>query len=212
MMPDNILYHYYRSSSSYRVRIALNLKGVPYEMFPISLLQHEHKSADYLKINPQGLVPTWIDEKISLSQSLAIIEYLDERYPQPQLIPNDLILKAHVRQFSLIIACEIHPLNNLCVREYLQRKKWSESEIMSWYHHWLKQGFDAYEALLKQLNYGQHYTLNQNLSMADLCLIPQIYNAKRFEFNMDKYPIIMDIYQNCQSIDAFKKAYPSEQK
>lgn len=209
---DNTLYNYYRSSSSYRVRIALNLKEIPYTLIPISLLKHEHKNPEYLKINPQGLVPTWVDENITLTQSLAIIEYLDEVYPNPALLPKDLILKAHARQFSLIIACEMHPLNNLCVREYLQKKNWSEEEIMTWYHHWLKQGFDAYEGLLTQHDLGNHFTLNEHLSMADVCLVPQIYNALRFHFDMSAYPKMMHIYQNCEKQDAFIKAYPNEQQ
>jgi maleylacetoacetate isomerase len=208
---DNTLYNYYRSSSSYRVRIALNLKNIAYDMIPISLLKHEHKSPEYLKINPQGLVPTWVDKQVTLTQSLAIIEYLDEIYPLPSLLPKDPILKAHARQFSLVIACDIHPLNNLCVREYLQKKHWSEEDIMTWYHHWLKQGFDAYEGLLQQHDFGQQYTINDTLSMADICLIPQVYNAKRFQFDMSAYPKIKRIDENCQKLEAFKKAYPHEQ-
>jgi maleylacetoacetate isomerase len=208
---DNQLYNYYRSSSSYRVRIALNLKGISYEMIPISLIDHKHKSAEYLAINPQGLVPTWVDKNITLTQSLAIIQYLDDISPKNRLIPENINLKAHAWQFSLIIACEMHPLNNLCVREYLQRKQWTPNEILDWYHYWLKNGFDSYEALLNQHQFGKHFTLNKTLSLADVCLIPQIYNALRFEFDMSPYPKIMNIYQNCQQIEAFQQAYPTEQ-
>jgi maleylacetoacetate isomerase len=208
---DNQLYNYYRSSSSYRVRIALNLKDISYEMIPISLINHEHKTSEYLAINPQGLVPTWVDKNITLTQSLAIIQYLDDIFPKNRLIPEDINLKAHAWQFSLIIACEMHPLNNLCVREYLQRKQWTPNEVLDWYHNWLKNGFDSYEALLNQHQFGKHFTLNKTLSLADVCLIPQIYNALRFEFDMSPYQKIMNIYQNCQQIEAFKQAYPTEQ-
>ena len=208
----NILYHYYRSSSSYRVRIALNLKNIAYEMRPISLIHHEHKNQEYLSINPQGLVPTWVDENLTLTQSLAIIEYLDDIYPNPRLLPENILQKAHARQFSLIIACEMHPLNNLCVREYLQNKDWTARDIQAWYHHWLKEGFQAYENLLEKYHFGQKFTLNDTLSLADVCLIPQIYNALRFEFDMTPFPKIMNIYDNCQEIEAFQKAYPKEEQ
>lgn len=209
-MTQHKLYNYTRSSASYRVRIALNLKNIDYEMIPISLLQNEQNSAEYLKINPQGLVPTWVDEHITLSQSLAIIEYLDERYPSPKLLPSDMITKAHARQFSLLIACEIHPLNNLGVRQYLSEHHWTKDNINQWMFHWFQKGFLAYEALLNQYDLGHYYTLNDELSMADICLIPQVYNAKRFEFDMQAYPKIMQIYQNANLLDAFKKAAPDE--
>ncbi len=209
-MNHNKLFNYVRSSASYRVRIALNLKNIDYEMIPISLLNNEQNSAEYLKINPQGLVPTWEDERITLSQSLAIIEYLDERFPLPKLLPKDLICKARTRQFSLIIACEMHPLNNLGVRQYLSEHLWSKDDINQWMFHWFQKGFSAYEALLNQYDLGHHYTLNDELSMADICLIPQVYNAIRFKFDMQAYPKIMQIYQNTNLLDAFKKAAPNE--
>lgn len=204
------LYHYVRSSASYRVRIALNLKHINYEMIPISLLQNEQNSPEYLKINPQGLVPAWVDEDITLSQSLAIIEYLEEKHPHPRLLPENKIIKAHARQFSFIIACDIHPLNNLGVRNYLSDHDWKQTEIQQWIHHWLNKGFTAYEKLLKQYDFGNFYTLNQSLSIADICLIPQVYNALRFEFDMQAYPKIMQIYRNANLLEAFKKAAPDE--
>lgn len=209
-MSPHKLYNYVRSSASYRVRICLNLKNIDYQMIPISLLDNQQQSQEYLDINPQGLVPTWVDDDISLSQSLAIIEYLDERYPTPLLLPNDIFLKARVRQFSLIIACETHPLNNLCVRQYLLKENWSEEKVTQWMYHWFQKGFAAYEAILQKYHLGQKFTLNETLSMADICLVPQVYNALRFKFNMQDYPFIMNIYQHCQQLDAFKKAAPDE--
>lgn len=204
------LYNYVRSSASYRVRIALNLKNIDYKMIPISLLKNEQNSPEYLKINPQGLVPTWVDEDITLSQSLAIIEYLEERYPQPHLLPEGCLEKAHARQFAFIIACDMHPLNNLSVRNYLSERDWKPTEIQQWMHHWMNKGFTAYEMLLKKHDFGNFYTLNQSLSIAEVCLIPQVYNALRFELDMQAYPKIMQIYRNANLLEAFKKAAPDE--
>ena len=207
----NKLYDYYRSSCSYRVRIALNLKNIPYEKINISLIHHQHHEPSYQFINPQAAVPTWKDEHILLTQSIAILEYLDEQYPDtPSILPHYPLLKARVRQLSLIIACDIHPLNNLRVKEYLKNEGWSDEKILSWYHHWLAQGFDAFEQLLNQFKPSGSYCVGEQVTMADICLIPQIYNAFRFSFDMTPYPLIMNIYHRCQQLPAFIDAEPKE--
>ena len=208
----NKLYDYYRSSASFRVRIALNLKKIPYEEIPISLIKGEHHHDNYHVINPQGLVPTWVDTKITLSQSLAIMEYLDDCYPGVKLLPSDPILKAHARQLAYIIACEIHPLNNLRVKAYLKEDDWSDEKILKWYHHWLREGFDGYEHVLEKLQLHQQFSIGNQPTMADACLVPQIYNAHRFSFDMTPYPICMRIYQHCERIPAFINAWPNEPK
>jgi maleylacetoacetate isomerase len=201
---ENILYDYFRSSCAYRVRIALYLKHISFQSHPISLLNHEQYHPSYLKINPQGGVPSWQDANITLTQSLAILEYLDEAYPNtPKILPQNVIQKAKARQLALIIACDIHPLNNLRIKEYLN---WQEKDFITWYHHWLKQGFDAFESLL--LN--STYCLDETISIADICLIPQVYNALRFNFDLNPYPKINRIYHHCQQIPAFIQAYPQQ--
>jgi maleylacetoacetate isomerase len=201
----NILYDYFRSSCAYRIRIALHLKQIPFQATSISLLKHEQYQSTYLKLNPTGGVPTWQDENITLSQSLAILEYLDEAYPQtPKIIPQDIIQRAKARQLAMIIACDIHPLNNLRVKEYLH---WDEKDFMTWYHHWLKQGFEGFES---SLQHSYPFCLGENLSIADICLIPQIYNALRFNFDLKPYPKILAINEYCEKIPAFIAAYPQE--
>ena len=201
------LYDYFRSSCSYRVRIALNLKAISYDTIPVSLLKHENDEPAYLEMNPQGLVPTWQDETMILSQSLAILEYLDEAYPKTvPLLPQSLMMRAKARQLSNIIACDMHPLNNLRVKEYLLEAGFSNEAFMRWYHHWLKEGFDS----LEQMVSNGPYCLGDELTMADVCLIPQIYNAKRFDFDMMNYPKLMNIYHHCQTLNAFIQAEPKE--
>jgi maleylacetoacetate isomerase len=206
------LYHYSRSSTSYRVRIALNLKNIPCELVDIHLLNKggEHNRPDYLKINPQGLVPCLeLDEGLHLNQSLAIIEYLDETYPQPALLPTDPLRKAQIRALSLIIACDIHPLNNLRVLNHLKtRFSAEEQDVLDWYHRWLKTGLDAFEAQLQQLERSKPFCYGNAISLADVCLIPQVYNAHRYKLPMDKYPLINEINAYCLGLDAFKKASP----
>lgn len=208
----NKLYDYFRSSCSYRVRIALNLKHISYESIPISLLKNEQHNNDYKKINPMASVPTWIDASIQLTQSLAIIEYLDEQYPNlPKLLPTNPIQKAHARELALLIACDIHPINNLRVKEYLKSEEWSEDKILKWYHHWLKNGFDAFESLLTANTHSHsHFCLGEQISLADICLIPQVYNALRFNFDMSSYKRIMEIYRYCIELPAFIAAEPKE--
>lgn len=205
------LYDYYRSTASYRVRIALAIKGLDYEKIPVHLLNQggEQHSADYALINPQHLVPTLRDKKLTLSQSIAIIEYLEECFPSPSLYPTSKTAKARVKSLSLSIACDIHPLNNLRVLNYLtQELNISQAQKMAWYFHWLKLGFEALEQQLKSIARTVPVCYGNSVSLADLCLIPQVYNANRFEFPMDDYPLIQEINCYCLSLTAFQQAMP----
>ena len=189
------LYDYYRSTASYRVRIALKLKDMPYEAIPIHLINQggEQHLPEYQALNPQSLVPTLIDHKHILSQSLAIIEYLEDIKPFPALLPKDRVARAHVRQ-----------LNNLRVLQQLKKQfSANESQINEWYHHWLKQGFDAIERLLETYPRDTDVCYGNQVSLADICLIPQVYNATRYHFSMDNYPLINRITSYCLTIPAF---------
>ena len=208
------LYDYYRSTACYRVRIALNFKNIAYEKLTIHLVNNggEQHSTKYLQINPQGLVPTLNAKTDSnpqfINQSLAIIEYLEETYPSPALLPTNPWDRAQVRSLSFMIACEIHPVNNLRVLTYLRdHLKVNEQEIKLWYHHWLKKGFDAFEKRLQDTK-QQLVCFGNTITMADLCLIPQVYNAERFDFPMSNYPCINTINKHCLTIAAFKNAAP----
>ena len=200
------LYDYYRSTASYRVRIALKLKDMPYEAIPVHLVNQggEQHFPQYQALNPQSLVPTLIDHKHIISQSLAIIEYLDEIKPLPALLPKDPIARAHVRQLALIIACDMHPLNNLRVLQQLKKQlSANEIQINQWYHHWLKQGFDAIERLLETYPRDKSLCYGNQVSLADICLIPQVYNANRYHFSMENYPLINRITSYCLAMPAF---------
>lgn len=205
------LYDYYRSSSSYRVRIALNIKEISYELIAIHLVNQggEQHSPAYHQLNPQELVPTLDENGHILTQSLAIIEYLDELVPNPPLLPNTPFARAEVRSLAQLIACDMHPLNNLRVLQYLRQSlKSSESQVLDWYHTWLKQGFDAFEERLRHLPRKQAVCYGQDITLADLCLIPQVYNANRYEFSLTPYPLIQAINEYCLSLDAFAQAAP----
>ena len=207
------LYDYFRSTASYRVRIALNLKQISYEKIPIHLINHggEHHHPDYLKVNPQGLVPTLDENGHIISQSLAIIEYLDELYPTPPLLPKMPFARAQVRQLALLIACDIHPLNNLRVTNRLRSQfSANDEQIQSWYFHWLKLGFDAFETQLHAHPHKAPFCFGDEISMADICLIPQVFNAHRFNFSMDNYPLINTINAHCLTLPAFVAAEPNE--
>ncbi len=212
------LYDYYRSTTSYRVRIVLNLKNISYEGEHVHLVRdggEQHKPV-YRAINPQGLVPTLIldsQPEIPITQSMAMLEYLEEAHPNPPLLPSNPIDRAQVRSLANIIACDMHPLNNLRVTNQLRSQfDADEDAVLTWYHHWLKLGFDAFEARLEQLNTKHNdklvFCYDNTLSFADVCLVPQVYNALRFHFSLEAYPRIKDISQYCQTLDAFKKAAP----
>ncbi len=206
------LYSYFRSSAAYRVRIALNLKGLPAEIVPVHLVKNggEQHSAEYRQLNASELVPTLIDDTFALSQSLSILEYLDEKYPEPALLPKQLQQRALIRAFSQNIACDIHPLNNLRVLQYLQNVfALSEGEKSTWYKHWIELGMRSLEAQLTESN-GQ-FCFGEQATFADCCLIPQVYNAKRFNIDVSAFPKIESIYQHCMTLDAFQQAAPEAQ-
>ncbi|MCG9698317.1 maleylacetoacetate isomerase [Shewanella sp. Isolate11] len=205
---------YWRSSAAYRVRIALNLKGIDVEHSSVHLVKEggEQHKADYAALNPHELVPTLIDaeEDLVFSQSLAMIEYLEERYPQAPLLPSSAKERALVRAMALSVACEIHPLNNLRVLQYLTGPmKLDEASKTAWYHHWIHQGFAALEKQLEQ--YSGRYCFGDNVTLVDLCLIPQVYNANRFAVDLTAYPHIRRIWDNCHQLEAFVNAAPEQQ-
>jgi maleylpyruvate isomerase len=205
------LYSYFRSSAAYRVRIALNLKSITPEIIPIHLLKDggRHKSAEYRAINPQARVPSLVlDGGEVLTQSPAIIEYLDETVPQPPLLPTDPVARAQVRAVSQIIACDIHPLNNLGTLQYLKRSLGQEqAAIDAWYHHWVLSGFEAIEAMIKP----GPYAFGPHVSLADVFLVPQVYNARRLKVPLDAFPKIVAVDAACLALPAFDKARPENQ-
>jgi maleylacetoacetate isomerase len=208
------LYNYFRSSSSYRVRIALNLKGLAYEYLPVHLSRGggEQFTAEYRALNPQALVPVLQDGATSLTQSLAIIEYLDETHPQPPLLPSTPAERARVRALAQIIACEIHPLNNLRVLGYLTKKLGvSEEAKNAWYCHWVTLGLQALETGLSGDRSTGRFCHGDMPGLADCCLVPQVFNAERFQCDLSQFPTLMRVYANCIALDAFKRAAPGAQ-
>ncbi len=206
-----ILYDFFRSSAAYRVRIALNLKGLEAERRFIHLRKGEQRAAEYLGVNPQGLVPTLIDGDTVLTQSLAIIEYLDEKHPEPRLLPRDIAERAWVRAIALSIACDIHPVNNLRVLKYLGRELKIEEPLRDeWYRHWVSVGFEALEAQLAARASGP-YALGGTPSLADVCIVPQLANARRLKVPMDPYPRLAAIDDACLRHPAFERARPEVQ-
>lgn len=207
------LYDYFRSTACYRVRIALNLKRLDYEKIPVHLINHggEHHTEAYNQINPQELVPSLDHDGLIIHQSLAIIEYLDETYPEPRLLPDNPYDKALVRSLALIVACDMHPLNNLRVLNQIKSQfHANEEDVQSWYFHWLDAGFKAIEAKLKSIPRTQSVCFGSEVTLADVCLIPQVFNAHRFKFPMDDFPLINQVNEYCLTLDAFKKAVPVE--
>lgn len=207
------LYDYYRSSASYRVRIALNLKKINYEIIPVHLVKEggEQHLSEYQKLNPQELVPTLDENGHILNQSLAIIEYIEEMNPEPPLLPQNPLGRSVVRSLALLIACDVHPLNNLRVLEQLRQQfQATEIQIKNWYHQWLKEGFDAFETHLQTINRKKAVCYGDAISMADVCLIPQVYNAKRFGFPITDYPLIQEINDYCLTLPDFAQASPKE--
>ena len=205
------LYTYFRSSAAYRVRIALALKGIAYEAIPIHLTKNggAQNAPEFRAVNPQGRVPALaLDNGDVLTQSLAIIEYLDETHPKPPLLPADPIERAKVRALADLIACDIHPLNNLIALQYLRRElKHEQGAIDTWYHHWIVQGFAALEAMLKP----GPYSFGREVTLADVCLVPQVFNARRLKVPLDKFPNIVAVDAACLKLPAFDKARPENQ-
>ncbi|MDQ9009129.1 maleylacetoacetate isomerase [Acinetobacter gerneri] len=206
------LYSYFRSSAAYRVRIALNLKNLDCEIIPVHLLNNggEQHGQAYRQINPSELLPALVEDDFALAQSLSILEYLEEKYPEHALLPNNLQDRARVRAFCQNIACDIHPLNNLRVLKYLKHElQISEDEKTAWYKHWVEIGFKSLEQQLVDSN-GK-FCFGDQATLADCCLIPQVYNAKRFNIDLSAFPKISAIYQYCSGLDAFKNAAPEAQ-
>jgi maleylacetoacetate isomerase len=207
-----ILYSYWRSSAAYRVRIALNYLGIEHEVRPLALVGKDSDKvrADYRKLNPQGLVPTLVDGEVVLTQSQAILEYLAEKYPAPALLPADPVERAHARQVAAVVCADIHPLNNLRVMQYLENVLHADQETRDdWYRHWIIEGFRALEVLLKPG--AGPYCLGDDVTIADCCLIPQVYNAHRFLVPLEDFPTLAAIEQACLKLDAFDKARPENQ-
>ncbi len=206
------LYTYFRSSAAFRVRIALNLKGLTYEPEFVHLPRGEHLRPGYGAINPQALVPALLDDGSLLTQSLAIIEYLEERHPDPPLLPKDSIGRARVRSLSLLVACEIHPLNNLRALQYLTGELGhSEEDKRKWYRHWIHDGFAKLEADLAQGDGASRYCHGDAPTVADCCLVPQIFNAQRFNCDLSHAPTALRVFEECMRLDAFQRAQPSRQ-
>ncbi len=208
-----ILYSYFRSSAAYRVRIALNLKNIDYEIRPIHLLKNggEQFNADYLALNPQGRVPVLVVEDKVLTQSSAIIEYLEETYPTPPLLPANAVGRAYVRSITQIISCDIHPLNNLRVLAYLKGSVKEDGFEQGWRIHWIQEGFVAIEQLMQKNDYRGRFCFGDTPGMGDTFLIPQVYNALRFGCEMSSFPLISGIYENCLQEIAFSNAAPENQ-
>ena len=205
------LYSYFRSSAAYRVRIALNFKGIAYEIAPVHLVKDggHNKRPEYRAVNPQMRVPALVtDAGDVLIQSLAIIEYLDETHPEPPLLPRDPLGRAKVRALAELIACDIHPLNNIGPLRYLKNQMSQEqSAIDAWYHHWIVTGFEALETLIEPAPYA----CGARVTLADLCVVPQVYNARRLKVPLDKFPKIVGVEQACLALAAFDRARPENQ-
>lgn len=210
-----VLHDYFRSSASYRVRIALNLKGLTYEQREVSLLKGDQQGEAYKALNPQGFVPMLEVDGLRLTQSLAIIDYLDARFPEPRLVPADPAAAAAVRAMALTVACDIHPLNNLRVLRYLKAELGQEQEAVDrWYRHWITEGLAALEAMaapaLGSLSDEEVAALPPNL--ADICIVPQLYNARRFETDLTAFPTLVRVDAILQRHPAFAAAHPERQE
>lgn len=203
------LHNYFRSSASFRVRIALNLKGLDYDYVPVHLVKGEQKSAAFAALSAERLVPVLeLDDGQRLSQSMAIIEYLDETHPRPALLPADAPGRARVRALAQIVACEVHPLNNLRVLKYLVHAlKADEAAKNAWYRHWVELGLQAYEARLAER--PSRFSHGDEPTLADCCLVPQIFNAQRFECDLGGLPRVMAVFDACMALPAFQQAQPS---
>jgi maleylacetoacetate isomerase len=206
------LYGYFRSSAAFRVRIALNLKKRDYETASIHLRRNDQSRTEYRNVNPQGLVPTLEDGRQTLIQSLAIIEYLDEVYPDPPLLPKDPAGRARVRALADIVACDIHPINNLRVLRYLMRELGhDEAAVAAWYNHWIAAGFDALEPLLANNALTGAFCHGDTPGLADVTLVPQVVNAERYRLDLAPYPTLTRIYENCMKLEPFIAAHPNNQ-
>jgi len=205
------LYTYFRSSAAFRVRIALNLKGLAYDAAFVHLARGEHRQPEYTAVNAQALLPVLEDAGRRLTQSLAIIEYLDESRPIPPLLPKEAFGRARVRALSLIVACEIHPVNNLRVLQHLKRSLGqNEEQVNAWYRHWIADGLAKLESALGDGGTGR-FSHGDAPSMADCCLVPQVFNAQRYQCDTTPYPTVMRVHAECMRLEAFERASPGKQ-
>jgi len=206
------LYTFFRSSAAFRARIALNLKGVHYESLPKAFAKNEHRTSEYLELNPQGLIPALDIGDAVISQSMAIIEYLNDVIPSPPFLPSHPLGRARVRSIALAIACDIHPLNNLRVLNYLRNPLGHDEEsVNTWYRHWVSVGFEGLEAQAQQFSTAKRYLYEDALSMADICLVPQMYNARRFNVDLAPFPTLVAISTHLESLPPFAAARPEVQ-
>ena len=204
------LYTYFRSSAAFRVRIALNWKGLAYEPVFTHLVRGEHKSADYLAANPMGLLPALETDEGALTQSIAILEYLDEVAPEPPLLPRAAKDRAHVRAMAHIVACDIHPVNNLRILRYLKQGFGQDQDAVdNWYRHWIVEGFTGLEALVAR--HAGRYCFGDQVTLADICLVPQMWNARRFETPLEAFPTLVRVDGALQGLDAFAATAPQNQ-
>jgi len=208
------LYTYFRSSAAFRARIALNLKAVPCEYVTVDLRApaSEQHGPQYLSVNPQGLLPALVTEGATIAQSLAIIEYLDETHPEPPLLPRSPIDRARVRAMALSIACDMHPLNNLRVLNYLRSPLGRDEEtVNTWYRHWITEGFRSLEQEARRTSGDGQHMFGTNVTIADICIVPQMYNARRFKCDVEPYPTLRAICEYLEQLPAFAKAAPEAQ-
>ena len=207
------LYGFFRSSAAFRTRIALNLKGLTYGQVPINLRANEQRAGGYLQVNPMGIVPTLADGNAMLGQSLAIIEYLEETHPEPPLLPPAPADRARVRAIAMDIACEIHPVNNLRIRRYLLHTLGQDEKALeAWMNHWTKLGFDGIEPALAHDKRTGDFCHGDRPGIADICLVPGVFNARIYpSFDMEPYPTIRRIFDNCMKLEAFQRALPERQ-
>jgi len=209
-MSKPVLFGYYRSSAAYRVRAALAWKGIDFETRPVHLVKGEHRLPDYLDLNPQGLVPVLSIDGHTLGQSMAILEYLEETRPEPSLLPAHAAGRAAVRWMAELVAADIHPINNLRVGTYLRGTLGQgEAAVLSWMHHWMAQGFEALETLVR--THGGLFCHGDAPSLADICLVPQMYNARRFDLDLTPFPKLVTIDARCRDLPAFASAHPDRQ-
>lgn len=206
------LYTFFRSSAAFRMRIALNYKGIAYDSEYVSLPKGEHLQPEFLRINPQGRVPALVDGDTTLVQSMAAIEYLDETHPEPPLMPSTPTDRAYVRGLTQVISCDIHPLNNLAVLNYLrQHLGQDEDGVKVWYQHWVAEGFRGFEGLLKTYGLSGKYCFGDQVTLADTCLVPQVFNAQRFKCPLEAYPTTMAIFDNLCALKPVQDAFPENQ-
>jgi maleylacetoacetate isomerase len=206
------LYTYFRSSAAYRVRIALNLKGLDYESVAVDLRPAAHRQQDYLALNPQGLIPALADDGTVISQSLAVIEYLEESHPNPPLLPRSPRDRARVRSMALAVACEVHPLNNLRVLNYLRSQLGQDqAAVETWYRHWIAEGFRALEEEARRASGDGRHMFGSEVTLADVCLVPQMFNARRFKCNVESFPTLRTISAHLETLPAFARAAPDAQ-